>query len=142
MRGQRAGLSPTFPITYKRPLEEGSGPVRITYWDFTRLKVSITYVSSCLVKAACANSSSEKTMAEFEGTVQQVVRYMNLRPLKPKQVEALCRFVSGRDTFVALQLEMENQLFLLFFLFCLIYYWVCVVCSYMIYFCYQVYRIL
>ena len=34
--------------------------------------------------------------------LEQVVQYMNLRPLKPKQVEALHRFVSGHDVFVVL----------------------------------------
>jgi len=41
-------------------------------------------------------------MTALESALQQVVRHLNLRPLKPKQFEALDGFVSGRDTFVHL----------------------------------------
>jgi len=38
----------------------------------------------------------------FNAAVSEVCRRMELRPLKPKQMEALSTFLSGRDTFVAL----------------------------------------
>jgi len=38
----------------------------------------------------------------FYAAVSEVCRRMELRPLKPKQMEALSTFLSGRDTFVAL----------------------------------------
>ena len=41
-------------------------------------------------------------MADFNGAVAEVCRRMELRPLKPKQLEAVNTFVSGKDTFVAL----------------------------------------
>ena len=39
---------------------------------------------------------------EFQKAIEEVTRYMDLRPLKPKQLEAVKSFVSGQDTFVAL----------------------------------------
>jgi len=42
---------------------------------------------------------------EFNVAVAEVCRRMELRPLKPKQLEALRAFISGKDTFVALPTE-------------------------------------
>ena len=39
---------------------------------------------------------------DFMKAVEATVSTMGLRPLKPKQLEALQTFVSGKDTFVAL----------------------------------------
>jgi len=39
---------------------------------------------------------------QFVKAVEATVTTMNLRPLKPKQLEALESFMSGKDTFVAL----------------------------------------
>jgi len=41
-------------------------------------------------------------MVEFMKAVETTLSTMGLRPLKPKQLEALQSFVSGKDTFVAL----------------------------------------
>ena len=38
----------------------------------------------------------------FDAAVEEVVRFMSLKPLKQKQLEALRVFISGHDTFVAL----------------------------------------
>ena len=39
---------------------------------------------------------------EFGDAVEEVVRFMSLKPLKQKQREALKAFTSGHDTFVVL----------------------------------------
>ena len=39
---------------------------------------------------------------EFQKAIEEVTRHMDLRSLKPKQLEAVKSFVSGQDTFVAL----------------------------------------
>ena len=39
---------------------------------------------------------------QFVKAVEATVTAMHLRPLKPKQLEALESFMSGKDTFVAL----------------------------------------
>ena len=39
---------------------------------------------------------------DFNVAVAEVCRRMELRPLRPKQMEAMSTFVSGKDTFVAL----------------------------------------
>jgi len=39
---------------------------------------------------------------DFNAAVAEVCRRMDLRQLRPKQLEALSTFVSGKDTFVAL----------------------------------------
>jgi len=41
-------------------------------------------------------------LVDFNAAVAEVYRRMELRPLKPKQVEALSTFLSGKDTFVVL----------------------------------------
>ena len=41
-------------------------------------------------------------IVNFNVSVSKVCRWMGLNPLKPKQLEAICKFVSGRDAFVAL----------------------------------------
>ena len=41
-------------------------------------------------------------IVNFNVSVSEVCRWMGLNPLKPKQLEAICKFVSGRDAFVAL----------------------------------------
>jgi len=40
-------------------------------------------------------------MTDFNSAVAEVCRQMELRPLKPKQQEALNAFFKGKDTFVA-----------------------------------------
>ena len=39
---------------------------------------------------------------EFHAALKKAVGHMGLRELKPKQIEAIQSFVSGRDTFVSL----------------------------------------
>ena len=41
-------------------------------------------------------------LVDFNTAVVEVCRRMQLNPLKPKQLEALSTFISGKDTFVAL----------------------------------------
>ena len=41
-------------------------------------------------------------VVDFDTAVVDLCRKMELNPLKPKQLEALNAFTSGRDTFVAL----------------------------------------
>ena len=41
-------------------------------------------------------------IVNFNVSVSEVCRWMGLNPLKPKQLEAICKFVSGKDAFVAL----------------------------------------
>ena len=39
---------------------------------------------------------------DFSTAIEEVTYLMGLNPLKPKQTESLCAFVSGKDTFVTL----------------------------------------
>ena len=39
---------------------------------------------------------------DFSTAIEEVTHLMGLNPLKPKQTESLCAFVSGKDTFVTL----------------------------------------
>ena len=41
-------------------------------------------------------------VADFDASVDEVCSRMDLHHLKPKQLEAINKFVSGSDTFVAL----------------------------------------
>ena len=39
---------------------------------------------------------------DFSTAIEEVISLMDLNPLKPKQIESLRIFVSGKDTFVTL----------------------------------------
>lgn len=41
-------------------------------------------------------------LVDFNTAIVEICRRMELNPLKPKQLEALSTFMSGKDTFVAL----------------------------------------
>ena len=44
----------------------------------------------------------ETSLMEFQKVIEEVPHYMDLRPLKPKQLEVVQSFVWGQDSFVAL----------------------------------------
>ena len=50
-----------------------------------------------------------------DDAIKQAAERMSLYPLKPKQLEAIRVFISGKDTFVALPLGMANLPFMQFF---------------------------
>ena len=51
------------------------------------------------IGATCSLMSSP---VNYNTTFAEVCRHMDLYPLKPKQLEALGTFISGKDNFVAL----------------------------------------
>ena len=80
---------------FKKSLVQFELPTSILHIQRCRLPMLL----SCLVKAACATVQVKGTITALERAVQQVVRHMNFRPLKPKQFEALDGFVSGQPLF-------------------------------------------
>ena len=52
--------------------------------------------------------------------LNNAAQYMGIEELKPKQVEAIATFVSGKDTLVSLPTEYGSLLSLQYCLYCLI----------------------
>ena len=53
-------------------------------------------------EGTCAVFQLKCVSMEFQKAIEEVTCSMDLRQLKPKQLEAVESFVSGQDTFVAL----------------------------------------
>ena len=58
---------------------------------------------------------TEPAEKSIDDAITRTLEAMSLNPLKPKQLETVRTFMSGRDTFVSLQLVTENLLSMLFF---------------------------
>jgi len=49
----------------------------------------------------------------FQTVLAELVHYMDLRPLKPKQLEAMQSFVMGNDTYIALPTGYSKILYII-----------------------------